>query len=67
MPVHQYVVQRRVERARALLLQGALSASQGALESGFAHQSHMAHCMNRLLGVSPSELVWSGARGVRSA
>jgi AraC family transcriptional regulator len=57
MPVHQYVVQRRVERAKALLLQGALSASQVALETGFAHQSHMAHWMNRLLGVTPRELV----------
>jgi AraC family transcriptional regulator len=66
MPVHQYVVQRRVERARALLLQGALSASQVALETGFAHQSHMAHWMNRLLGVTPRELVRSGVPGLRS-
>jgi AraC family transcriptional regulator len=57
VPVHQYVVQRRVERARTLLLQGALSASQVALETGFAHQSHMAHWMNRVLGVTPRELV----------
>ena len=62
VPVHQYVVQRRVERARALLLQGRLSASQVALEAGFAHQSHMAHWMGRLLGVTPRELVKSGAR-----
>ena len=60
MPVHQYVVQRRVERARALLLQGRLNASQVALETGFAHQSHMAHWMNRLLGVTPRELVREG-------
>ena len=56
VPVHQYVVQRRVERARALLLQGRLSASQIALDTGFAHQSHMAHWMSRLLGVTPREL-----------
>ncbi|WP_409934661.1 helix-turn-helix domain-containing protein [Paraburkholderia sp. BCC1884] len=59
MPVHRYVVQRRVERARALLLQGRLSASQIALDTGFAHQSHMAHWMGRLLGVTPRELVKS--------
>jgi AraC family transcriptional regulator len=59
MPVHRYVVQRRVERARALLLQGRLSASQIALETGFAHQSHMAHWMGRLLGVTPRALVRS--------
>ncbi|EDZ97842.1 transcriptional regulator, AraC family [Burkholderia sp. H160] len=56
VPVHQYVVQRRVERARTLLLQGRLSASQIALDTGFAHQSHMAHWMSRLLGVTPREL-----------
>ena len=60
VPVHQYVVQRRVERARALLLQGALSASQVALETGFAHQSHMARWMGRVLGVTPRELVRGG-------
>ncbi|CAB3803736.1 HTH-type transcriptional activator RhaR [Paraburkholderia ultramafica] len=59
MPVHRYVVQRRVERARALLLQGRLSASQIALDTGFAHQSHMAHWMGRLLGVTPRELLFT--------
>ena len=61
MPVHRYVVQRRVERAGTLLLQGRLSASQIALETGFAHQSHMAHWMGRLLGVTPRELVKSSS------
>jgi AraC family transcriptional regulator len=53
MPVHQYVVQRRVERAKTLLASGDLSASQVALAAGFAHQSHMARAMRRLLGVTP--------------
>jgi AraC family transcriptional regulator len=53
MPVHQYVVRRRVERARTLLMEGKLSLSQVALEAGFAHQSHMAHWMTRLLGATP--------------
>jgi AraC family transcriptional regulator len=59
VPVHRYVVQRRVERARALLLQGRLAASRIALETGFAHQSHMAHWMGRLLGVTPRQLRFS--------
>jgi AraC family transcriptional regulator len=59
MPVHRYVVQRRVERARTLLLQGKLNASQVALDTGFAHQSHMAHWMGRLLGVTPRELLFA--------
>ena len=61
MPVHRYVVQRRVERARTLLLQGKLNASQIALDTGFAHQSHMAHWMGRLLGVTPRELRFAHA------
>ncbi|MGH8780307.1 helix-turn-helix domain-containing protein [Paraburkholderia sp.] len=64
MPVHRYVIERRVERARLLLLQGRLSASQVALETGFAHQSHMAHWMNRLLGVTPRELARSSAHAM---
>jgi AraC family transcriptional regulator len=56
MPPHQYLLRRRVERACELLQQGRLSASQIALETGFAHQSHMARCMRRLLGVTPSAL-----------
>jgi AraC family transcriptional regulator len=54
--VHAYVVQRRVARARQLLLTTQLPSSQIALESGFADQSHMARCVRRLLGVAPSEL-----------
>jgi AraC family transcriptional regulator len=60
-PVHRYVIQRRVERAKALLMQGKLSTSQIALDTGFAHQSHMAHWMNRLLGLTPREI--AKARG----
>jgi AraC family transcriptional regulator len=56
LPLHRYVVQRRLERARRLLLQGELSAGQVALEAGFSHQSHMAHWMRRLLGYTPSHL-----------
>jgi AraC family transcriptional regulator len=67
MPVHRHVVQRRVERAKALLLQGRLSASQIALEAGFAHQSHMAHWMKRLLGVTPREIARNANANVSNA
>ena len=66
-PVHRYVVQRRVERAKALLLQGRLSTSQVALETGFSHQSHMAHWMNRLLGLTPRELVKDSGQTIQLA
>lgn len=54
LPPHAYVIQRRVERAKALLSRGNLPASQVALDAGFSHQSHMARCMRRVLGVTPS-------------
>jgi AraC family transcriptional regulator len=57
VPVHQYVIQRRVERARALLLKRELAPSQVALDAGFSHQSHMARWMKRVLGVTPKALV----------
>lgn len=56
LPVHQYVIRRRVERAKSLLGEGKMPISQIALETGFAHQSHLAHHMRRLLGVSPKAL-----------
>jgi AraC family transcriptional regulator len=51
--VHEYVMRRRVERARALLVADAMPAGQVALAAGFAHQSHMARWMRRVLGVTP--------------
>ena len=56
LPVHQYLIRRRVECAKRLLGEGKLSISQIALEAGFAHQSHLARHMRRLLGVSPRTL-----------
>jgi AraC family transcriptional regulator len=64
LPVHEYVVQRRVERAKALLVRGELPASQVALEAGFAHQSHMARWMRRILGVTPTSVVRGESRTV---
>jgi AraC family transcriptional regulator len=56
MTVHQYVIHRRVERAKVLLSLGKMPASQVALEAGFAHQSHMAQCMKRVLGITPGSI-----------
>jgi AraC family transcriptional regulator len=56
MPVHQYVIRRRVEFAAELLQSGDASLADVALQAGFANQSHMARCMRRLLGVTPKAL-----------
>jgi AraC family transcriptional regulator len=39
-----------------LLGESKLSISQIAAESGFAHQSHLARHMRRMLGVAPKAL-----------
>lgn len=55
-PVHRYVIGRRIEYARALLSTTTMPASQVALSAGFAHQSHMASTMRRILGHTPGEI-----------
>ena len=62
--VHQYVIRRRVERARDLLTNARLSLNEVALVAGFAHQSHMALQMRRLLGISPASIRYcNGSNG----
>jgi AraC family transcriptional regulator len=53
VPVHQYVIQRRIERAKDLLMRGKLSIAEIAFETGFSHQSHLARHMRRSVGLSP--------------
>jgi AraC family transcriptional regulator len=53
VPVHQYVIQRRVECAKDLLMQGKLSIAEIAATTGFSHQSHLARHMRRSVGLSP--------------
>jgi AraC family transcriptional regulator len=54
--VHQYVIQRRVDRAATLLRNSRLPIGQIATEVGFAHQSHLARHLRRVTGVSPNQL-----------
>lgn len=56
MPVHRYVIGRRIDYARVMLSTTKMPASQVALAAGFAHQSHMATTMRRVLGHAPSEI-----------
>ena len=55
-PVHRYIIQRRVERAAWLLKNEGKTVTEVALETGFAHQSHLALQMRRLLGQSPKDI-----------
>jgi AraC family transcriptional regulator len=60
LPVHRYIIHRRVDRAIALLRIGTLSVSELALEAGFANQSHLARCMRRVAGITPSDVRRAG-------
>jgi AraC family transcriptional regulator len=55
-PVHRFVMDLRLERARELLAIGELSVAQVAAESGFCHQSHLARAMRRKWRIAPAQL-----------
>lgn len=67
MPVHRFVLARRVERARQLLQAGKLTNTEIALEAGFAHPSHMARSVRHGLGLTPAQLRSEGLRKIKSA
>jgi len=51
---HAYIIKRRVERARTLMLTTSESLSQIALASGLADQAHLCHCFRRVTGMTPA-------------
>ena len=53
---HQYVIHRRVERAKSLLANTDLTLAEIARAVGFAHHSHLTSHVRRLAGVSPGAL-----------
>jgi AraC family transcriptional regulator len=54
LPPHQYVISRRVERAKQLLQEGAeLSLAEVAAHVGFSDQSQFSHHFKRHVGVTP--------------
>src|SRR5262249_12303007 len=55
LPPHQYVILRRVERAKQLLQGGALSLAEVALHAGFLDQSQFCRHFKRLVGVTPGQ------------
>jgi len=54
---HQYVIQRRVERAKLLLKSKTdLTIADIALQVGFSSQSHLTQQFKRLAGVTPKQV-----------
>lgn len=54
--VHQYVIERRLERAKSLLMREGSSIAEIALAAGFTHQSHLARHLHRATGFSPLQM-----------
>ena len=53
---HDYIIDRRISRARTLLQMNALELSSVALASGFTSHAHMTATFRSRLGVTPSYL-----------
>jgi AraC family transcriptional regulator len=68
MPPHQYVIMRRVERAKQLLQTGSdLSLAEVAVCAGFSDQSQFSHHFKRLVGVTAGQFRMSARIGYETA
>lgn len=53
---HQYLIMRRVERAKQLLqTAGDRSLAEVAMKAGFSDQSQFSHHFKRLVGITPGQ------------
>jgi len=53
---HQYVIQQRVERAKAMLMKTDLAIADIALQVGFSSQSHLTQQFKRFTGMTPKQI-----------
>lgn len=56
IPIHQYIIRQRVERAKRLLKSSQLSITEIALQCGFYSHSHLTRAFKRIVGVNPSDI-----------
>lgn len=62
---HKWLIQRRIEVAKALLMLPSLPLAEVALHCGFADQSHFTRAFNRIVGISPG--AWRRNCGIGGA
>jgi AraC family transcriptional regulator len=53
VPPHRWLIERRIEHAKTLLVAGNLGLAEIALACGFADQSHFTATFRKLIGVTP--------------
>ncbi len=53
MPPHRWLIERRIDRAKALLRTADLSLAEISLACGFADQSHFTAAFRKLVGFTP--------------
>jgi AraC family transcriptional regulator len=54
IPLHRYVLHRRLERARSLLSQAGARAQAVAVQCGFADASHLSKAYRKAYGITPA-------------
>ncbi len=52
---HQYILQRRIDRAKFFLQHSELGIAEIAAKTGFCDQSHLTQCFKRLVGITPNQ------------
>jgi AraC family transcriptional regulator len=60
VPPHRWLLEQRIERAKQMLSNSALSLAEVALEAGFADQSHLTRSFRRQVGATPGS--WRSMR-----
>ena len=55
LPPHQYVLRRRIERARELLRDSRITVFEAAVRTGFSDQSHFTRIFRRIVGITPTQ------------
>jgi AraC-like DNA-binding protein len=54
VPPHRWLIERRIDRAKALLIEDGLNLAEIALACGFADQSHFTAAFRKSVGATPA-------------
>lgn len=57
IPVHSYVIDKRMELARFLIKEKKVSVTEAVVHVGYSDASHFAEKFRRKYGVNPSEYI----------